>query len=93
MLRKSFCFSMRRKNALWGHFSAKSFVISTNGTIRSESSLWRDACYGMSARRARTIRLDLGGPDHLAPFLGFRADEVPAAPARLRSEKPLAIIS
>jgi hypothetical protein len=39
MLRKSFCFSMRRENVLWGHFLAKSIEKSTNGSIRSESRL------------------------------------------------------
>jgi hypothetical protein len=33
------CFSMRPVDAYWCHFSAKSVVISTNGSLRSESRL------------------------------------------------------
>ena len=38
LLRKSVCFSMCAGSAYWGHFPAKSFAISTNGSIRSEST-------------------------------------------------------
>src|SRR6516225_1485654 len=34
-LRKTVCFSMCRESAEWGHFLAKSFVISTNGLIQN----------------------------------------------------------
>ena len=37
-LGKSVCFSMCAGSAYWCHLSAKSSVISTNGTIRSEST-------------------------------------------------------
>jgi len=37
MLGKSACFAMCRGSAEWGHFPAKSFAISTNGLICSES--------------------------------------------------------
>src|SRR5262249_28338425 len=37
LLWKSACFSMCVGSAYWGHLSAKSFVIPTNGLIRSES--------------------------------------------------------
>src|SRR5262249_24598016 len=37
-LGKSVCFSMCAGSAYWCHLSAKSFAISTNGTIRSESA-------------------------------------------------------
>jgi hypothetical protein len=39
-LRKSACFSMCAGSVYWCHFPAKSFAISTNGTIRSESKRW-----------------------------------------------------
>src|SRR5436190_1714586 len=31
--------------------------------------------YGISRRRSASVRLDVGRPDHLAPFLGFLGDE------------------
>ena len=39
LLWKSVCFSMCAGNTYWCHFSAKSTVISTNGSLRSESGL------------------------------------------------------
>jgi hypothetical protein len=37
----------------------------------------RNEIYGMLAGGIGSLRLDISGLDHLAPFLGFRSDEFP----------------
>ena len=49
-LRKSVCFSMCAGSAYWCHLSAKSFAISTNGSVRSESSR-QPGCRAFYSRR------------------------------------------
>jgi len=55
-LRKSFCFSMCAGSAYWGHLSAKTLAISTNGLIRSESRR-RAACPQLCLRRHPILRI------------------------------------
>jgi len=85
LLWKTICFSMCAGSASWCHLSTKSLAISTNGLLRSESSRWRTPPGSPPfAQRALwnigplqfSLRLDVGVPDHLAPFLGLVGDEL-----------------
>jgi hypothetical protein len=41
--------------------------------------------YGISGRAS--LRLDIGGPDHLAPLLGFLRDQLPEVGGRARQRR------
>jgi|SRR6516162_7635375 len=58
---------MRPGDAQWGHFSAKSLAISTNGSIRSESAghasgAVRNVCCDMSSPREMSFELSAAPP-------------------------------
>jgi hypothetical protein len=75
LLWKSACFSMCPGSAYWCHLSAKSFAISTNGTIRSESRSGRyqpllGATPDHSTLRCAGRRRPTASPLHTAAALG-----------------------
>src|SRR5262249_1904673 len=84
LLRKSACFSMRRESAEWGHLSAKSFMISTNGLIRSESSEVLAASCASRERIAHTnagSRCTAGCQSRLCPLWVISSQDICEKPA------------
>src|SRR5215831_18808524 len=64
---------------------ASQFVAADGRTRRS-----RNERYGKSSRSSAetsSLRLDVGGPDHLAPFLGFLGDQLSELSRRSRQRR------
>src|SRR5215467_15346108 len=58
-----------------------------HGLTTASGAVRRTKRYGMSVQIAGSLRLDAGGLDHLAPFLGFLGDELAKIGGRARKHR------
>src|SRR5262249_7661597 len=58
---------------------------SVEPTAKSRHS--RNGCYGTLDRVTASVRLDVEGPDHLAPLLGFLGDHLAEVSGRTRKHR------
>src|SRR5262249_21701604 len=47
----------------------------------------RNGCYGILVGTAASVRLDVGGSDHLGPLFGFLSDELAEVGGRARDDR------
>ena len=59
---------------------------SIKSSTQTDTSHSRNGSYGMSGGR-RSLRLDVGRSDHLAPLLGFVGDELAEVSGRARKHR------
>src|SRR5262249_30530919 len=83
-------FAMQGDELVLGPLSRQPLFLALKSSLKS--ACWRTAVprgsqngiYGMWAGSPPSLRLDVGRPDHLAPFLGFVGDELSKVGGRAR---------
>src|SRR5262245_50380406 len=66
-----------RDSRCWIDYTKRaSKIVRALGARSRASAISPNGGYGILAPTAASVRLDVGGPDHLAPLLGFVGDEL-----------------